>query len=141
MRFARIVFTIAGIWGLVVLTPLFFLRDVSGRVYAPPADYPHFFYGFFAVAMAWQVVFLIIGSNPARFRLMMIPAMLEKFPYVVIATILHGQGRITADDASTAVPDLILGILFAVAFVKTRSAAGREPTWQGGDQNTTLTAS
>ena len=27
MRFAKIVFIIAGIWGIVVLTPLYFLLD------------------------------------------------------------------------------------------------------------------
>jgi hypothetical protein len=121
VKFARIAFALAGIWGIVVLTPLFFLHDISGRAYPPPADYPHFFYGFLAVAMAWQIAFLIIASDPVRFRLLMIPAILEKFPYVVIAAVLHGRGRISMDDASTAVPDLILGILFVIAFLKTRS--------------------
>jgi cytochrome b len=74
MRFARFVFTIAGIWGIVVLTPLYWLVDITGRIYAPPADYPHFFYGFLSVAMAWQLAFLVIGSDPARFRPLMIPS-------------------------------------------------------------------
>jgi hypothetical protein len=30
-RFAKVVFIVAGIWGIVVLTPLFFLVDVTGR--------------------------------------------------------------------------------------------------------------
>ena len=68
MRLAKYVFTGAGIWGLVVLTPIYWLFDISGRRYAPPVDYPHFFYGFLSVAMAWQIAFLVIGSNPARFR-------------------------------------------------------------------------
>jgi hypothetical protein len=63
MRFARIVFIVAGIWGITVLTPLYFLFDISGRQYAPPATYPQFFYGFLAVTMAWQIAFLVIGSN------------------------------------------------------------------------------
>ena len=54
MRFARIVYITAGIWGIAVLTPLFFLIDLTGRPYPPPTSYPHFFYGFLAVAMAWQ---------------------------------------------------------------------------------------
>ena len=40
MRFAKIVFTIAGVCGLLVVTPLYFLVDVTGRQYPPPADYP-----------------------------------------------------------------------------------------------------
>ena len=65
MRFAKIVFTVAGVWGIVVLTPLYFLHDITGRQYPPPADYAQFFYGFLSVAMAWQVAFLVIGSSPA----------------------------------------------------------------------------
>ena len=43
MRVARIVFVVAGIWGIVVLTPFYWLVDVTGRRYDPPAAYPHFF--------------------------------------------------------------------------------------------------
>ena len=74
MRFAKAVFILAGIWGIAVLTPLFFLVDVTGRQYVPPTDYPHFFYGFLSITFAWQLAFLAIGSNPIRFRLLMLPA-------------------------------------------------------------------
>lgn len=37
MRFAKIVFTVAGVWGFLVLTPFFFLADVIGREYPPPS--------------------------------------------------------------------------------------------------------
>jgi hypothetical protein len=133
MRFARIVFTIAGIWGIVVLMPFYWLLDVTGRRYAPPAEYPHFFYGFFSVAMAWQIAFLVIGSNPRRFGPLMIPSVLEKFSYVVTLILLYGQARISATDFQAAVPDLVLGILFIVAFAKTRILeAGLRA---GADQN------
>ena len=121
MRFARIVFVVAGIWGIAVLTPFYWLVDVTGRQYAPPTEYPHFFYGFFSVAMVWQIAFLVIGSNPVRFRPLMIPAALEKVGYVVTLAVLYGQARIPAADAQAAVPDLLLGILFLVAFAKLRS--------------------
>ena len=126
MRFARIVFLGAGVWGIAVLTPLFWLIDVTGRRYSPPTDYPHFFYGFFSVAMAWQIAFLIIGSNPTRFRPLMIPGMLEKFGYVITLAVLYGQARISAIDAQAAVPDLLLGLLFIVAFAKTRTSHRRD---------------
>ena len=120
MRFAQIVFTAAGIWGIAVLTPFYWLVDVTGRVYDPPAAYPQFFYGFFAVALAWQIAFLVIGSSPARFRLLMIPAVLEKFGYVATLAVLYRQDRVAQVDAIAAVPDGLLGLLFIVAFVKTR---------------------
>ena len=120
MRFAQVVFTAAGVWGIVVLTPFYWLVDVTGRTYPPPTTYPYFFYGFVAVALAWQIAFLVIGSNPARFRPFMILAMLEKFGYVTTLAVLHGQDRIAQVDAFPAVPDGLLGLLFIVAFVKTR---------------------
>ena len=121
MKLAKIVFITAGVWGIIVLTPLFLLLDVTGRQYAPPTAYPQFFYGFLAVAMAWQIAFLVIGSNPARFRLLMMPCIVEKLGYVATLLVLYGQGRITATDASPGIPDLVLGILFIVAFFKTRT--------------------
>ena len=128
MRFAKIVFIAAGIWGIVVLTPLYFLIDVTGRHYAPPATYPQFFYGFFSVAMAWQIAFLVIGSNPGRFRPLMIPSMIEKFGHVATVFVLYSQSRIPTIDATAAVPDLVLGVLFIFAFVKSRTP-DRDRVW------------
>lgn len=39
MRLAKYVFTGAGIWGIVVLSPLYSLLGITGRRYVPPADY------------------------------------------------------------------------------------------------------
>lgn len=36
MTFAKTVFFVAGLWGLVVLTPLYFTFDIIGRQYPPP---------------------------------------------------------------------------------------------------------
>jgi len=122
MRFARYVFIGAGVWGVIVLTPLFFLVDVSGKHWLPPATHPHFFYGFLAIAMAWQVAFFIIGSDPRRFRPLMIAGILEKLGFVLTSAVLYAQSRVTASDASVAVPDALLGILFAAAYVRTADA-------------------
>lgn len=119
MTFAKTVFIAAGVWGIVTLTPLFFLVDVTGRHYAFPATYPQFFYGFFAVAMAWQFAFLVIGSNPLRFRPLMLAAIVEKVGFIATAAALLSKGSIPATDASAAIPDLVLCSLFAIAFAKT----------------------
>jgi hypothetical protein len=124
MRFAKFTFIGAGIWGIVVLTPLYWLFDITGRLYSPPTDYPHFFYGFLSVAMAWQLAFLVIGSNLARYRPLMIPGMLEKLGHVGGVAILYGNARIPTIDAQAAIPDLLLAILFMVAFAKARGAGG-----------------
>jgi hypothetical protein len=120
MRFARTIFILAGLWGILVLTPFYWLVDLSGRHYAPPTDYPAFFYGFISVALAFQGVFLLIGWNPARFRPMMIAAMIEKFGYVATVLLLYVRGAIEPFFVSTAIPDATLGILFVAAFVTSR---------------------
>src|SRR5688572_12365457 len=125
MKLAKAVFLTAGMWGIVVLTPLYFLVDVTGRQYEAPTDYPQFFYGFLTVAMAWQIAFLVIGSSPARFRPLMIPSIIEKLGHVAGVAMLYGQARISTTDALAAGPDLLLGVLFIAAIAKTPTPALR----------------
>lgn len=129
--FARVVFVGAGIWGLVVLTPLFFLVDVAGRPYPAPTEYPHFFYGFLSIALAWQVAFLVIGRDPERYRPLMVAAILEKVGYVVGTGVLFAQARLTPEAAESIGPDALLAMLFVVAFAtsRTRSAPGTAAWW------------
>jgi hypothetical protein len=127
MKFARAAFIGAALWGVGVLTPFYWLVDVTGRQYLPPTDYPQFFYGFFGVALAWQIAFFIIGTNPVRYRALMIPGMLEKFGHVATVVVLYGQSRISTRDAQAAIPDLLLGLLFVVAFAKTDGPAEAGP--------------
>jgi len=122
MKFAKYVFIGAGIWGIVVLTPLYFLVDITGRQYPNPTEYPQFFYGFLSVAIAWQLAFLVIGSSPLRLRMLMIPAIVEKLGYVSTLLVLRAQGRISSLDTQPVLPDLLLGLLFIAAFVKSRPA-------------------
>ena len=93
MRFARVVFLIAGIWGVLVVTPLYFLFDLIGRQYPPPITHPDFYYGFASVTLAWQVAFLVIASNPLRLRPMIPVAILEKFGYVTSLGVLYARGQ------------------------------------------------
>ena len=79
---------IAGIYGLAVLLPQYFMEERLGRDFPPPLNHPEHFYGFIGVATAWQVAFLIISRDPARYRLMMIPGMLEKASFGLAAIVL-----------------------------------------------------
>ena len=119
MKFAKIVFRIAGLWGLTELTPLYFLFDLVGRRYPPAITHPDFYYGFVGVGLVWQVAFLMIASDPIRFRPMMLPAMLEKFIYVISLCVLYEQQRLQGGQLIVVAPDLALGILFVAAFLKT----------------------
>lgn len=40
---------------------------------------PGFYYGFVGLGLAWQIAFLVIAQDPVKYRLMMIPSMVEKF--------------------------------------------------------------
>jgi len=119
MKFAKIVFWIAGIWGVLVITPLYFLFDLISRNDPPPITHPGFFYGFTGVALAWQIAFLFIAQDPARFRPLMIPSILEKASYSVAVFVLVFQGRMHPSDLVFGGTDLLLGLLFVVAYFKT----------------------
>ena len=94
VRFAKVVFIAAGVWGIVVLTPLYFLLDMTVDVSTlRRRTYPQFVYGFLSVAMAWQIAFLMIGTSPVRFRPLMIPSMVEKFGHVMTVAVLYAPAR------------------------------------------------
>ena len=120
MRFANLVFLIAGIWGVLVLTPLYFMFDLISRKDPPAITHPGFFYGFVGVGLAWQIAFLIISRNPVRLRPMMIPSIFEKFSYGIALLVLYSQARLPASDLVWGGTDLLLGVLFVVALLKTR---------------------
>ncbi len=127
MRFAKIVFWVAGIWGLLVLTPLYFMFDLIGRNDPPPITHPGFFYGFVGNGLSWQVAFIIIATDPGRFRPLMIPCILEKVSFGVAVIVLVLQGRMHKPDLLFAGTDLLLGLLFVIAYFKTSSRATNEP--------------
>ncbi|HSM78171.1 MAG TPA: hypothetical protein VLT57_11115 [Bryobacteraceae bacterium] len=121
MRFARLVFWIAGVYGIVMVAPLYVLEARVGHDYAPPVTHPEFYYGFAGVTLAWQLVFLIIGSNPNRYRPIMLAAVVEKLAYSIAIFGLAIQNRIAAPIAITGIPDFLLAILFAMAWLRSRS--------------------
>src|ERR1039457_979615 len=112
VKFAKIVFWGAGIWGVLALTPLYFIFDLIGRQDPPAMTHPGFYYGFAGIGLAWQFAFFVIATDPVRFRAMMIPSLLEKVSYVGALLALYLQGRISPVQAATAVPDALLAVLF-----------------------------
>jgi hypothetical protein len=119
MKFGKVVFWIAGIWGVLILAPLYFMFDVIGRQDPPVITHPGFYYGFVAIGLAWQAVFLVIAQDPARFRPMMIPSMIEKFGYGASLLALYLQRRLHPSDLVFGAVDVLLGALFLLAFFRT----------------------
>jgi hypothetical protein len=119
MNFAKLVFRIAGIYGVLALAPLYFVFEYTGRAFPPAINHPEFYYGFAGVALAWQIGFLVMAADPVRFRPLMIPAGLEKVLYAGAIFALYTQGRVGAIQLATAGADSVFAILFVAAFVKT----------------------
>jgi vacuolar-type H+-ATPase subunit I/STV1 len=119
MKFARIVFWVAAIWGVLVLTPLYFIFDLIGEKDPPPITHPMFYYGFVGVGLAFQVAFMVIARDPVRLRPMMIPSVLEKFTAGTSFVVLYLEHRLRHGDLALGSVDLLLGVLFLTAFFKT----------------------
>jgi len=119
--FARRAFRWAGIYGLIVLVPQYFMEGQIGRDFPPAITHPEHFYGFIGVALAWQFAFLTIARDPVRFRPLMLPAILEKLSFGIAAIVLFAMGRIPLLVLAPALVDLGLATAFAVAYRSTRT--------------------
>jgi hypothetical protein len=122
MNFAKRTFLIAGIYGLIVLLPQFLLEEKTGRDFPPAITHSEYYYGFVGVAVTWQIVFFILSRDPIRYRIIMIPAILEKASFGIPAVVLFALNRLSVTMLAAGVVDLILGTLFVVAYLRTRSS-------------------
>src|SRR5262245_51488017 len=118
MNFARWVFRVAGILGVLVTLPLYFLEQQIGREQPPAITHPEFYYGFAGVVLAWQIAFLVIAQDPPRFRPLMPAAMVEKFTFVLAVFVLYGAGRVAVPMVAAALVDFTLGVLFLISYVR-----------------------
>jgi hypothetical protein len=110
MKFAKIVFSIAGALGILAMIPMY-LASGSYR-----------YYGSLGGLVAWQFAFFVIATDPKRYRLMMIPALMEKLLWVLTRIAIYFQGRMTsAEVIGGAIPHGLRGILFVMAFFRTRA--------------------
>ena len=119
MTFARRVFQIAAIYGFLGILPQFFTEAKAGRDFPPPVTHPEFYYGFLGVALAWQVLFLILAQDPVRYRPMMLPAILEKLAFGVAVIALYLASRAPALLVGFGAIDLLFAGLFWAAWRKT----------------------
>jgi len=104
---------------LLVVPPLFFLLDTVNRRTPPAVTHPEFYYGFAAVTTVWQIAFLVIASDPVRFRPLMPVAVMEKAGWIGTLVVLYATGQISASVFPFGAVDSLIGLLFAIAFVKT----------------------
>ena len=117
---AKRIYGVAGIYGLVVLLPQYFLEQKTGVDYPPPITHPEYFYGFLGVTIAWQIAFLIISTDPVRFRPLMLATLVEKITFVIATAWMLAAGReIPPPVIAGAAIDAVLFVLFTLAYLKT----------------------
>ena len=114
-QFAKSVFWWCGVYGLIILTPQFFLERQLGRDFPPELNHPEHFYGFLGVGTAWQVAFLVMSQNIRRYRGMILPSILEKLSFGLAGWILFLLGRLNPVVVVFATIDLIMAGLFWAA--------------------------
>jgi hypothetical protein len=117
MKFAKVVFLVAGIYGILVVAPLFLMEGMIDATQPPAITHPEYYYGFACVTLAWQVLFLVLASEPLRYRPMMLVAVLEKASGIafILLVLLHRS----PSSMLIGIVDVALGILFLVAYVRT----------------------
>ena len=120
MKFAKYTFLISCIYGLIVLLPQLFLETKIGQDQPPAITHPEFFYGFVWVAVAFQFVFLVIASDPKKYRLLMLVSLVEKFPFLITVIILYVQARVGWQMLAAGSLDGFWGVMFLVSYFRTR---------------------
>ena len=110
-RFPARMFRGAALYGVAVLLPLYFQPL--------PATGKETVLGFIGLALVFQWVFWIIGSNPAKYRALMLPAVAEKLVFGLPAVALWAMGDTPGVVAVFAGIDLALAIGFLIAWRRT----------------------
>jgi hypothetical protein len=128
MKFAKVTFFVAALYGIIALSPLYFAEKFLGRLFPPAITHPEFFYGFLGVVIVFHLVFLVISKDPARYRPLMLLGAAEKFVFGVPTVLLYVQGRVPLPIVIAAAVDLAFGVLFLIAYRKTSEAASA--AWQ-----------
>ena len=118
MKFTKIVFWIAAIYGFVLLIPMYFLMNTIGRKAPPSISHPEFYYGFVGVTLLWQCIFVLIALDPLRFQAIIPIAVLEKFAYTLPVLILYLMDKVQFNVLGTALADPIFAILFITAYFR-----------------------
>lgn len=125
MAFAKRVFFWAGIYGLVVMPPLYLVELVPGQ---PLLEHPESHYGFVGVTLVFQLVFLLISRDPTRYRPLMPVCIAEKLVFGPVVWLLFLLGRVPAFLTIFATIDIVLAALFFAAWRRTAKLATQSPT-------------
>ncbi|WP_210161072.1 hypothetical protein [Microvirga lotononidis] len=83
-----------------------------------PIAHPEYFYGFVGTALSAQILFLIVSTDPVRFRPAMVACVIEKLAFGIPVWILWSMARVGLDVVSLGTIDLIWAALFTIVYVR-----------------------
>ena len=127
MQFAKWVFRLAGIYGIVTVAPLYLAEWAIARA-TVPISHPEYFYGFVGLCVVWQIMFLLISRDPSRWRPAMPVALLEKLSFSLPVFALYAAGRVDSSVTVFASIDLVWAALFAVSYIRSEARAALRST-------------
>ena len=133
MIFAKRVFLGAAVYGLIVLLPQYLLESKTGRDFPPAITHPEYYYGFIGIAVAWQIVFLIVSRDPVRYRPIMLAAVVEKAVFGFPAIALYATNQLSRQMLGAGLIDLTLGTLFIIAYRRTPPPGNERMLWAAPD--------
>ena len=116
MKAPRLIFTLAGIYGLIVLSPFLFMERMIAEQTPGGLTHPEYYYGFLGAALVMQLFYLTIGRDPIRFRPFMPLGTLAKLSFFVPVLILFLQERVPGITLGFASVDALLGFAFLYAW-------------------------
>jgi hypothetical protein len=128
MIFARRVFLTTGIYGILILAPQFFVPTANPQ--------PELYYGFLGAVLAWNLTYLLIARDPARYRPLMLLGSLGKANFAVAATVLWILGRSPAFLLVFAAIDAVFVALYVASWRRTAPAAAAPTCPDRIDQGT-----
>lgn len=121
-RTARWVFLVAGLYGLLSLTPFWFAEPLFAE-HGSPITHPEHYYGFVGAASVMQLIYLMVASDPPRFRPIMPLGVVAKLLFALTSLLLWGQGRLEAPGLAFGAVDAAIGLAFLAAWLSLRRSA------------------
>lgn len=121
ITFARRLFLVSGVYGIIVVAPLFFLEKQIGEFDPPAITHAEFYYGFACVTLAWQFVYLMLAHDPLRYRPVLLPAIFGKTGFALSVMILFANGKLALANVFLPAVDLALAGLFVWALLGLKS--------------------
>jgi hypothetical protein len=116
----RWTFLVAGAYGLFTLVPGYFLEAELTATTSPAVANPEFYYGFYRIALVWQIAFFVVATDPIRFRPLVALSVLEKLSFFGTCLVLFLIGRLPPGGPLLGgAVDAVWMILFAIAWLRT----------------------